>query len=158
MKNKEQSRAFKVFAIEEGTVIDHIPAGQALKIIQILKLHNNEKIVTTGLNFPSKTLKFKDIIKVESRELTASEANKVAILAPTATINIIRNFELVKKFPVNIPSRVEKIIICPNPKCITNHERMETIFYTKQYSTDTKLQCHYCEKIFVQNDIKEYSV
>ncbi len=154
MKNEKEIRAFKVFAIKKGTVIDHIPAGQALKIIQVLKLFNNEKIVTTGQNFPSKTLGKKDIIKVEDRELTPEEANRVAILAPTATINIIRNFELAKKFHVTIPDMVEKLIICPNPKCITNNELMSTIFYTKNNNTEVKLQCRYCEKTFSQNDIQ----
>lgn len=156
MKNEKQQRAFKVFAIKEGTVIDHIPAKQALKIIQLLKLYTNDKIVTAGFNFPSKTLKFKDIIKVEGQELTESEANRVAIIAPTSTINIIRNFNLVKKFKVTIPSQVEKIVVCPNPKCITNNESMETIFYTKHIGQQVKLQCRYCEKTFLQEDIREY--
>ncbi len=158
MKNEKQLRTFKVFAIKEGTVIDHIPAGQALKIIQILKLYSHDHIVTTGLNFPSKTLGKKDIVKVENRELTQDEANKLAILAPTATINIIRNFELAKKFLVEIPKQLSKVIFCPNPKCITNHENMHTLFYTKKEKVGLKLQCHYCEKIFSQNDIKEYCV
>lgn len=158
MKNKEQIRAFRVFAIKEGTVIDHIPAKQALKIIQFLKLYNNERIVTTGFNFPSKTLKLKDIIKIEGRELTEEEANQVAILAPTATINIIKNFDLVKKFPVMIPAQVKKIVICPNPKCITNNENMETVFYTRAHGAKVDLQCRYCEKTFSQDDIKQYRV
>lgn len=158
MKNKEQLRAFKVFAIKEGTVIDHIPARQALKIIQFLKLHANEKIVSAGFNFPSKTLKLKDIIKIEGRELTEEEANQVAILAPTATINIIRNFELTKKFRVTIPDQVKKIVICPNPKCITNNENMETTFYAKAQGAKVNLQCRYCEKTFSQDDIKQYRV
>lgn len=158
MKNKEQIRAFRVFAIKEGTVIDHIPAKQALKIIQFLKLYNNERIVTAGFNFPSKTLKLKDIIKIEGRELTEEEANQVAILAPTATINIIKNFDLVKKFPVMIPAQVKKIVICPNPKCITNNENMETVFYTRAQGAKVDLQCRYCEKTFSQDDIKQYRV
>ncbi|EKD43798.1 MAG: Aspartate carbamoyltransferase regulatory chain [uncultured bacterium] len=158
MKNDKQIRAFKVFAIKEGTVIDHIPAGQALKIIRILKLQNNEKIVTMGMNFPSKTLKKKDIIKIEERELTPEEANKVAILAPMATINIIRNFELAKKFKVEMPAQVEKIIVCPNPKCITNNEEMRTIFYTQENNNEVTLQCRYCEKSFLQEEIIEYQV
>lgn len=158
MKNEKQLRTFKVFTIKEGTVIDHIQAGQALKIIQILKLDNHENIVTTGLNFPSKMLGKKDIVKVENRELTQDEANKLSILAPTATINIIKNFEVVKKFKVEIPKQLSKVAVCPNPKCITNHENMNTLFYTKKEKTELKLQCHYCEKIFSQHDIKEYCV
>lgn len=156
MKNEKQLRAFKVFAIEEGTVIDHIQSGQALKIINILKLDSSGKIVSAGFNFPSKTLKLKDIIKIEGRELNENEANKLALLAPTATINIIRDFNLIKKFKVTIPPQIEKIVICPNPKCITNHESMETIFHTKHNNSQIKLQCRYCEKTFLQSDIREY--
>lgn len=156
MKSEKQLRAFKVFAIKDGTVIDHIPAGQGLKIIQILKLQNNEKIVTAGFNFPSRAIKLKDIIKVESRELTPDEASKVAILAPTASFNIIKNFELVKKFQASIPEKIEKLIVCPNPKCITNNENMDTTFFAKVDGHKLKLQCRFCEKTFTQDDIKEY--
>ena len=155
---KKDLRAFKVFTIKNGTVIDHIKAGQALKIIKILKLYENDKIVTVGLNFPSKTSKFKDLIKVEERELNPDEANRVAILAPQATINIIRNFEIVKKFKVQIPDQVEKIIICPNPKCITNNEPMKTVFSVTVNKDQTKLRCKYCEKTFDQEEIKGYNV
>jgi aspartate carbamoyltransferase regulatory subunit len=158
MKENKDLRAFKVFAIKEGTVIDHIKAGQALKIIQILKLYANDKIVSVGLNFPSKTQKFKDIIKVEKRELTSEEANRVAILAPQATINIIRDFEVVKKFKVQIPEQITKIVICPNPKCITNNEPMPTVFQVQANKNEVKLHCQYCEKTFDQNEIKGYNV
>ena len=91
-KTPEDLRAFKVYAIEDGTVIDHIQAGRAMKIISILKLASHKNTVTVGLNFGSDHLGRKDIIKVEDRELTPEEANRVAIFAPKATINIIRNF------------------------------------------------------------------
>lgn len=151
-------RAYKVFAIKEGTVIDHIKAGKALKIIELLKLDSNNKIVTLGMNFPSKTQKKKDVIKVEKKELTPEEANKVAILAPQATINIIRDFKVVKKFKVKIPTVVEKLLVCPNPKCITNNENMKTCFKTTVNKNMVKVRCEYCEKIFDQNEIKGYNI
>lgn len=155
---KKDIRAFKVFAIKGGTAIDHIKAGQALKIIEVLKLNSDENIVTVGMNFPSKALKRKDLIKVEGRELTPEEANRVAILAPQATINIIRDFEVVKKFKVQIPEQVEKLITCPNPKCISNNENMKTIFYVTNKGQQVKLKCRYCEKTFDQSEIKSYNV
>lgn len=163
MSNQKKSplkdiRAYKVFAIKEGTVIDHIKAGKALQIIELLKLDSNNKIVTLGMNFPSKALKKKDIIKVEQKELTPEEANKVAILAPQATINIIQDFKVVKKFKVRIPTLVEKLLICPNPKCITNNENMITRFKTNVNKNSVKVHCEYCEKIFDQNEIKNYNI
>lgn len=151
-------RAYKVFAIKEGTVIDHIRAGKALKIIEILKLDSNNKIVTLGLNFPSKALRKKDIIKVEKKELTPEEANRVAILAPQATINIIKDFKVIKKFKVHIPPLVEKLLVCPNPKCISNHENMDTCFSVINQKQLVKVKCKYCEKIFDQTEIKSYNI
>lgn len=151
-------RPYKVFAIENGTVIDHIAAGAALKIIRILNLAAGNKIVTVGLNFPSKKLKFKDLVKVEKRELTPEEISRVAILAPAASINIIRNYKIAKKFKVSLPEKIKRLIVCPNPKCITNHEPMDSVFYVKPNGAEPKLKCAYCEKVFSQNEIKEYKI
>ncbi len=157
MKPQNNLRAFKVFAIKDGTAIDHIAAGQALKIIRILNLASDNHIVSVGLNFPSKKLKFKDLIKVENRELTPEEISRVAILAPEATINIIRNFEIYKKFQAEIPDTIEQLIVCPNIKCITNHEPMNTIFHV-QAEKMVQLKCHYCERTYSQDEIKDYKI
>lgn len=155
-QHPEKIRAFKVFAIKEGTVIDHIPAGQALKIIRLLDLPADKKIVTVGLNFKSKGLKLKDLIKVEKRELTPEEISRIAIFAPEATINIIRNFEVAKKFKAEVPKTIEYVIVCPNPNCISSHEEMDSKFHTLAENGGVKMQCHYCEKIFGGDDIREY--
>ena len=157
-KTPEDLRAFKVYAIEDGTVIDHIQAGRAMKIISILKLASHKNTVTVGLNFGSDHLGRKDIIKVEDRELTPEEANRVAIFAPKATINIIRNFKVADKFKLEIPDVINKIIVCPNPTCITNNELMESSFHITHNGEQNviKMQCKYCEKIFKHDDIREY--
>ncbi|MFH1287007.1 MAG: aspartate carbamoyltransferase regulatory subunit [Candidatus Magasanikbacteria bacterium] len=150
-------RTFKVFTIEDGTVIDHIDAGQAIKIIRILNLAEDKTIVTVGLNLESKEQGHKDLIKVEHRELTKDEANKVAIFAPNATINIIRNFKVAEKFKISIPETIERLIVCPNPTCITNNERMNSRFHiSHENGSGLTLQCAYCEKIFSQKNIYEY--
>ena len=144
-KTPKDLRAFRVFAIKEGTVIDHIDAGSALKIIRILNLADEQKIVSVGLNFSSKGLGMKDIIKVEKRELTPDEINRVAIFAPHATINIIRDFKVTKKFKVQIPDSIHNVIVCPNPKCVTNVEKITTRFTR----IETGLyKCEYCEKTY----------
>ena len=149
-------RPFRVYAIEEGTVIDHIDSGQAIKIIRILNLASEHRVVTVGLNLPSDTQGHKDLIKVEGRELTKEEANRIAIFAPHATINIIREFKVADKFRIKIPEVIEHLIVCPNPTCITNSERMETKFFIKPNGEKLHLQCKYCEKIFTQDQILEY--
>ena len=154
---KKEIRPYKVFAIEEGTVIDHIKAGSALQIIRLLNLPSHSKIVTVGLNFKSKKGKLKDIVKVEKRELSEEEISRVAILAPDATINIVKNFKITKKFKAEIPELIEHVIVCPNPKCITNNERMETKFHVSRGKNNVRLKCNYCEKEFTQDEIKNYN-
>ncbi|MFA4830617.1 MAG: aspartate carbamoyltransferase regulatory subunit [Patescibacteria group bacterium] len=146
----------KVFAIKEGTVVDHIKAGNALKIIRILNLADNQKVVTVGLNLSSKTLGLKDIIKVEKRELTADEISRVAILAPQATINIVRNYKIDKKFQAEMPKVIEYVVVCPNPKCLTNNESVPTKFNVAFKADGIRLKCHYCEKIFREHEIVSY--
>lgn len=154
-----EKKTLLVSAIKNGTVIDHISPGGAIKILRLLDLASHKKLVTMGLNLKSQANKFKDLIKVEDRELTEEEANRVAIFSPEATINIIKNYQVVKKFTVVIPKSVDSLIVCPNPKCITNHEPMATSFYVLHNGgKEVRLKCHYCEKIFNRDDIKEYKI
>ena len=154
-----EKKTLLVSAIKNGTVIDHLATGGAIKILRLLDLASHKKLVTVGLNLKSKTSRFKDLLKVEDRELTEEEANRVAIFSPEATINIIKNYRVVKKFTVAIPKVVASLIVCPNPKCITNHEPMETSFFVLHNGgKEVKLKCRYCEKIFHRDDIKEYKI
>src|SRR5262249_17956055 len=144
-------KTLSVAAIENGTVIDHIPAGQGMRIVRLLKLAGHKKKVTLGLNLPSQSLSYKDIIKVEEREISPDEANQIAIFAPKATINIIRNFQIENKFTVTMPEMLAKILPCPNQRCITNHETMDTRFRINNFGKKVMLECHYCEKSFAHD-------
>ncbi len=136
----------KVSAIKQGTVIDHIPPGQAFKIVKILNLENGKEFIMIGMNFRSKKYGRKDIVKIENRELKPSEANAISLIAPIATFNIIRNFKVVKKIKVKVPKLIEGIIRCSNPNCITRHEDVQTKFHV--ISTEhLTIKCHYCERI-----------
>lgn len=144
-----------VSAIQNGTVIDHIDAGYGLKIVQLLKIATHKKQVTIGLNLPSSKLDLKDIIKIEDRELSPEEANQVAILAPDATINIINNFEVNNKFKVTLPNTIEAVIPCPNPRCISNHDKIpSSLKVLRRIRKNTRLQCHYCRELFTQQEIR----
>ena len=149
-------KTLSVTAINNGTVIDHITAGHALKIVRLLNLADHNKVVTLGLNLPSKASKYKDIIKVEGRELNPKELHRIAIFAPDASINIIENYEIVKKFKIEMPDVVEYVVVCPNPNCITNNEIMDSKFNVRQEGENIKLKCHYCEKIFDESEIQKY--
>jgi aspartate carbamoyltransferase regulatory subunit len=156
MMTDTPKKTMPVAAICNGTVIDHIAAGQALKIVHLLRLTEHQKLVTLGLNLPSKTLSYKDLIKVEDRELTIEEANQVAIFAPQSTINIIENYVVVNKFQVELPQCIRGVFSCLNPKCICNQEKIAAEFCISQRQQLIFLQCKYCTKSFSQHDILNF--
>lgn len=138
--------SYKVDKIRNGTVIDHIPHGKALKAIYLLGLDKEtDRVITVGINLESKKFGYKDVIKIENKELSSEEVNKIALLATTATLNIIEDYEIVKKMKVTVPQVITGIIRCSNPRCITNHEEVKTRFYLKN-EEPLKIQCHYCER------------
>ncbi|MBC8196873.1 MAG: aspartate carbamoyltransferase regulatory subunit [Candidatus Marinimicrobia bacterium] len=145
-------KQLKVDAIKNGTVIDHIPAGKALKVYEILSSHF-KKVTTIGMNLSSKALGQKDLIKIEGKEITTRAVNRISIVAPSATLTIIRDFEVFKKTEVHIPTSIRNAVSCPNIKCITNFEEIETKF-TRVKSKDVSLRCDYCERLFTLNEFE----
>jgi aspartate carbamoyltransferase regulatory subunit len=139
-------KELKVSAIKNGTVIDRIPSNVLFKVINILGLQNCENQITFGMNLDSKKLGQKAIIKVTDRFFTFDEVNRIALIAPMAKLNIIRDYEVREKRDVEVPNLVENIIKCINPKCITNHEKIHTKFL-KVSSDPVEMQCCYCEKL-----------
>lgn len=131
-----------VSPIENGTVIDHLPPGKAVRIAQMLGLTEGA-VVIIGQNLKSTKYGRKDLIKVENRFLTDEECSRIALFAPNATVNIIRNSELVEKRMVTIPDVVEGIAVCSNANCITNKEPVPTRMVTVSRSPVT-IACHYC--------------
>ncbi len=142
------TKTLSVSAIKNGTVIDHIPAAQALKILKLLQIGTHKNCVTLGLNLVSKSLGLKDLIKIENRILTDTEANEVTVFAPKATINIIENFDIVKKITTRFPDSIVGVFTCANPVCITQTEAIKTHFYLEEYGKQIKLTCRYCEEQF----------
>jgi aspartate carbamoyltransferase regulatory subunit len=151
--DKEGTRKeLKVSAIENGTVIDHIPAPNVFQVIKILNLNEFENQIFLGTNLDSHKYGKKGIIKVSNRFFKADEINKIALVAPTATLIVIKDFSVVEKKKVEIPDGVEKIVKCFNPNCITNNEPVLTKF-TVIDKDELKLKCHYCEKITAKDNI-----
>ncbi len=140
----------EVQAIENGTVIDHIPSGSLFKVISILGLDRlMESRITFGTNLHSKRMGKKAIIKLSDFYCPDEAINRISIVAPHARINIIKNFEVVEKRNVEVPETVEGFVVCANPKCITNVERnITTRFRVLGRDNDNaiSLRCHYCEK------------
>jgi aspartate carbamoyltransferase regulatory subunit len=149
----EMNKTLSVSAIHNGTVIDHIPAGQALRIIQLLRLLEKKHKVTVGLNLPSKRMGLKDLIKIEDHKLTKDEANEITIFAPEATINIIQNFEVTGKLNTSLPSGINAVFVCPNPCCVSRSEPVESSFIINEHGKQVKLTCRYCEKTYDRNKV-----
>jgi aspartate carbamoyltransferase regulatory subunit len=148
MKKKE----LNVSAITNGTVIDHIPQGTVMQVMKILELEDFTDQIYFGANLESKKYGKKGIIKVSGRYFKPEEINKIALVAPTATVIEIRDYEVVSKLKVDIPDEIVGFVKCFNPKCITNNENIETRFRVLD-KKDIKLHCHYCEKITKKENI-----
>lgn|SRR5574344_140338 len=134
-----------VAAIENGTVIDHIPTDKTFQVVNLLGLQNLTTPVTIGMNFHSKKLSQKGIIKVENKFFTDEEISRLSVVAPNIVLNIIKDFDVIEKKEVLTPDELRGIVKCNNPKCITNNEPMETLFHVVDKKSGI-LKCHYCEK------------
>jgi len=144
----------KVKPIRNGTVIDHISANKALRVLKILGLPSKETAVTLAMNVQSSQMGSKDIVKIEGRELASREVDEIALIAPYATINIIRDYEIVGKGKVNLLDEIKSILNCSNPNCITNtDEPVNTRFIVLQ-KEPLILRCHYCERIMDQEEVE----
>ena len=139
----------QITAIKNGSVIDHINSDKTLKIMEILELSTAEETVTVAFNLKSDMLGRKGILKIEGRSLTQDEIEKIALLAPEATINYIEDYKVVKKQRVEAPDVVVGMIKCSNPKCITNFERVATKFVRE----GDNYRCNYCERTIGKNSI-----
>ena len=151
MNNKKTE--LLVAALENGTVIDHIPSELVFTIASLLELDKLGSSVTIGYNLQSKKLGKKGIIKVADKFFTDEEISRLSIVAPNVVLSVIRDYDVVEKKEVIIPDELHGIVRCSNPKCITNNEPMSTFFHVIDKATGT-LKCHYCEKEQNKNKVK----
>lgn len=150
---KEGDRERIISFIREGTVIDHIPHQKVFDLVRILNLHkNSEGTVSIATNLPSQKCGKKGIIKVEGRFLTPEEANKIAVICPHVTMNIIKDYRVADKINLTIPKMIKNIITCNNPHCISNHERIATVFHVLE-EAPLKMKCNYCEIIVHREEL-----
>ena len=158
MEEKKEVKEFKVTPIKNGTVIDHITCNTALKVLKILGITEGcvSSTVSVLMHVPSSKAGWKDVVKIEDRELDAKEVDKIALIAPFATINIIRNYNVAEKHRVELPKTVIGIVKCANLNCITNlKEPVESRFEVIS-TAPPKLKCWYCEREI--EDISEYII
>ena len=148
-----EKKELQVAALENGTVIDHIPSDKVFTVVSLLDLQNTDGNITIGKNFESKKLGKKGIIKVADRFFTDEEVSRLSVVAPNIKLNIIRHYEVVEKKQIVMPDELKGIVKCNNPKCITNNEPMQTWFHVVDKELGI-LKCHYCEKEQQKDNIK----
>lgn len=135
-----------VAAIQNGTVIDHIPSSKLFAIVSLLHLKDiRGSSIMVGYNLKSKKFGHKSIIKVSDKFFSDAELNQLSVVAPNVTLCIIRDYEVVEKKRVVLPENIRGIVRCANPKCITNNEPMPTLFHVTD-KQEGVIRCHYCEK------------
>ncbi len=144
-------KTLAVAAIKSGTVIDHIEAGRALKILNLLKLTGNHRQIMIAMNLPGGSQKIKDIIKLEGMRLTDVQEEKIAVISPEATINTIEEYEVIEKKQLILPTFLQGIIRCPNGECICNHDRMDSFFFIEIHCKNIRFRCKYCRKYCPDN-------
>ena len=149
----ETKKELVVPAIENGTVIDHIPPESVYQVVHILGLENYKDEVLIGTYLQSGKLGRKGIIKIKNKHFTKDEVSKVALVAPFVTVITIKDYQVIEKFATEIPDHIENFVKCANPKCITNFEDIPTRFDVVD-KENLKLRCHYCEKYTTKETIK----
>ena len=148
-----QKKELAVAALQNGTVIDHIPSSAVFKAVKILGIEKLDTAVTIGYNLDSKKIGRKGIIKVADVEFDEATLNRIALIAPTAVVNTIRDFEVAEKRRVELPETICDIVKCANPKCITNNEPMSTRFHVVS-KDPVEIRCHYCNHLVAGKDAK----
>lgn len=137
----------KVTPIRNGTVIDHLPAGSALKVCEVLGIPRpgSASTVSVVLNVPSDSMGHKDLVKVEDRDLREEDLSRLAVLAPDATVNTIRDYHVADKTQPELPERVTAVVDCPNGACVTNDgEPVDSEFEVHRNGDGIELSCAYC--------------
>ena len=155
MSDDERRNNIRIDKITDGTVIDHISAGHALEVLEILGITGKEgRIVSIAMNITSSRIERKDIVKLEDRILEDEEVARIALVAPDATINVIENEHVIRKTRVKLPETITDIIMCPNTRCVTNKER-EPIHakYEVVSSKPIVLKCLYCWTLIEEKEI-----
>lgn len=152
--SEQTEQKLRVNKIKDGTVIDHICGGYALDVINILGITGKEKkVMTIAINVPSKRLGVKDIVKIEGKALNTEEVNRIALVAPRASINYIKNYSVMEKSEVKLPKTIEGIIKCPNPTCVSNNKEPIKSKFNVKTDDPLLLKCHYCGVTLEEADV-----
>lgn len=131
--------------IKNGYVIDHITAGNAIKIYRLLNLESLGCQVALITNVKSKKTGTKDLLKIG--ELIDINMDKIAFIDPDVTINIVKNDKIIEKRKIEIPEKLVDVCYCNNPRCITSTERNLKQIFNLTNKKEKIYRCNYCETI-----------
>lgn len=147
-------RTLKISKIKDGSVLDHIPAGKALKVLSILKIdEKSSNAVSIGIRVPSGKMSFKDVIKIEDRYLEKFEVDRIALIAPEASISIVKDYEVTKKYTVELPQRIVGIVKCHNANCITNVKEPVNSEFSLVSKKPLVIRCNFCERNMNEKEV-----
>jgi aspartate carbamoyltransferase, regulatory subunit len=148
------SATLTVSKIRNGTVIDHIPAGRSLAVLKVLGITGYEGLrIAILMNVESKKLGRKDIVKIEDKVVDEREASIISLIAPEATINIVRDFNVVEKRNLRLPETIKGLLKCPNPLCVTNNDPEALNEFVKVSEKPLRLRCVYCDTYLNEADV-----
>ncbi|MHA1130867.1 MAG: aspartate carbamoyltransferase regulatory subunit [Candidatus Helarchaeota archaeon] len=154
LTKEDFEKSLRVRKIKHGTVIDHISPGNALNVLKIVGITGKEGIIISiAMNVKSGHNKLKDVVKIENKELAPQEINRIALISPNATINIIRDYEVIQKFKVTLEETLKGVIQCINPNCITNGNEPVVSLFKVEQRDPLSLRCQYCDRIMSYEDI-----
>jgi aspartate carbamoyltransferase regulatory subunit len=143
----EEDKVRRIPAIRDGIVIDHIPCGNATKVLDILNIQQDtNNVITVGINLFSAKMGKKDVVKIENKKIETKELQKISIIAPNANISFIKNYAVFDKIQITIPDVIIDIIKCNNYNCITNHQNITTKFFKIADDNNMLFRCNHCEK------------
>jgi len=132
-----------VSKLKKGIIIDHIEAGHGFEIYKELHLNDIDDVVVLLKNIPSKKMKQKDLIKIETD--LQIDMTVLGLIDPNVTINFVKNGELYKKISLTLPKVVNGIMTCKNPRCITQYEDVKEIKFFLVNEEKKQYRCEYCD-------------
>lgn len=134
----------EVTSIQDGIIIDHVPAGTALKVLQYLKIDPSKTRLALIMNTDSPRYGTKDIIKIENVE--GIDLDVLGLVARQATVDIVRGGRIVEKVQPHLPEHVVNVITCVNPRCVTTTERGIDQMFHRAHSQRQEYRCDYCDE------------
>ncbi len=135
-----------VNTIKNGLVIDHIRAGSGPRIFSWLGLDKASFRVALIMNVPSQRLGRKDIIKIDN--IINIDYSVLGFIDPNITVNVVQNEAIVKKIDLVLPDKVENVIRCRNPRCITTSEPYLHQIFRLVDRSKTEYHCEYCDELY----------